>query len=60
MHSGTHVVNLNLKRSPGRLMSVPSEDHKSDVKSNRRGDQLIAKRQALELVPHDVSLPFSV
>jgi hypothetical protein len=39
-------------------MSVPSEDHKSDVKSDRHGDQLIAKRQALELVPHDVSLPF--
>jgi hypothetical protein len=39
-------------------MSVPSEDHKSDVKSDRRGDQLIAKRKAFELVPHDVSLPF--
>jgi hypothetical protein len=43
---------------PKRLMSVPSEGHKSDVKSDRRGDQLIPKRQALELVPHDVSLPF--
>jgi hypothetical protein len=39
-------------------MSVASEEHKSYVKSDRHCDQLIAKRQALEFVPHDVSLPF--
>ena len=47
----------NLK-SPTGLTSVRSEEHESDVESDRHGDQLITKKEVLELILHNVSWPF--